>query len=127
MFYREKPEEEQGLYGFFVFVLSPDEQQNTFPYFYSVGLVYQGLFDFRPQDKTALGVTTGWFSDDIRKAERNAGLEGQTEETVVELNHQIQITPAIYVRPDLQYVIRPSGRRDIADALVIGFEAGVTF
>ena len=127
MFYREKPEEEQGLYGFFVFVLSPDEQQNTFPYFYSVGLVYQGLFDFRPQDKTALGVTTGWFSDDIRKAERNAGLEGQTEETVVELNHQIQITPALYVRPDLQYVIRPSGRRDIADALVIGFEAGVTF
>jgi carbohydrate-selective porin OprB len=43
------------------------------------------------------------------------------------LNHQIQITPAIYVRPDLQYVIKPNGFSDIDDALVIGFEAGITF
>ena len=32
-----------------------------------------------------------------------------------------------YVRPDLQYVIKPNGFSDIDDALVIGFEAGITF
>jgi porin len=127
MMYREKAEADEGLYGFGVFVLSPDQQENTFPYFYSLGLVYQGLLDFRPQDKTALGVTTGWFSDKLGDAQHDAGLERQTAETVVELNHQIQLTPAIYVRPDIQYVIRPSGRRDIDNALVVGFEAGVTF
>ena len=127
MLYREEPEADQGLYAFGVFVTSPDQNENTFPYFYSVGLVYQGLLDFRPQDKTALGATTGWFSDKLSDARRDAGLERQSAETVIELNHQIQVTPAIYVRPDLQYVIRPSGRRDIDNALVVGFEAGVTF
>jgi porin len=127
MFYREKPEEPQGLYGFFVFVVSPDQQENTFPYFYSAGLVYEGLLDFRPHDKTGIGITTGWYSDKLGDAQHEAGLERQTAETVFEINHQVQITPAIYVRPDLQYVYRPRGRRDIDNALVIGFEAGITF
>ena len=127
MLYREKPEAEQGLYGFFVFILAPDQRHNVFPYFTSAGLVYQGLLDFRPDDKTALGIANGWFSDKIRNAQHRAGVEKQSTETILELNHQIQITPAIYVRPDLQYVIKPNGFSDIDDALVIGFEAGITF
>jgi porin len=127
MFYREKPEADQGLYGLFVFVLAPDQRHNVCPYFTSAGLVYQGLLDFRPDDKTALGIANGWFSDKIRNAEHRAGVEKQSAETVLELNHQIQITPAIYIRPDLQYVIKPNGFSDIDNALAIGFEAGITF
>ena len=127
MFYREKPEAEQGLYGFFVFVLAPDQRHNVFPYFISAGLVYQGLLDFRPDDKTALGIANGWFSDKIAMPNTEPALEKQSAETIFELNHQIQITPAIYVRPDLQYVIKPNGFSDIDNALVIGFEAGITF
>jgi porin len=127
MFYREKPEADQGLYGFFVFVLAPDQNHNQFPYFTSAGLVYQGLLDFRPEDKTTLGVANGWFSDKISNAQRGADQRKQSAETILELNHQIQITPAVYVRPDLQYVINPNGFSNIDNALVIGFEAGVTF
>lgn len=42
MLYREKPDDTQGLYGFFVFVAAPDEDKNTFPYFVSGGLIYEG-------------------------------------------------------------------------------------
>jgi porin len=127
MFYREQEAQDQGLYGFVVLVLAPDENENEIPYFYSAGLIYQGLLDFRPQDKTTIGMTTGWFSDKLSDAQHNAGLERQNAETVFEINHQVQVTPAVYVRPDLQYVYRPNGRGDIDNALVIGFEAGITF
>lgn len=125
--YREAARSEQGLSGFFVFTLAPEKSRNTLPYFYSIGLIYQGLFDARPKDKTAFGATTGWFSDEIRDAQRNAGLERQSAETVLELNHQIQLTPYFFVRPDIQYVINPNGLGSIDNALVLGFEAGVTF
>lgn len=127
MLYREKPEADEGLYAFGVFVLAVDQQENTLPYFLSGGLVYQGLLDSRPQDKTALGFAVGWFSDNLSDARHAAGLERKTTETLIELNHQIQLTPAIYVRPDLQYIIRPAGQGNIDNALVIGFEAGVSF
>ena len=125
--YREAPRSDQGLSGFFVFTLAPEKSRNTLPYFYSIGLVYEGLIPSRPKDKTAFGVTTGWFSDAIRDAQRDAALERQSTETVIELNHQIQFTPYFYVRPDIQYVVNPNGLGSIDNALVLGFEAGGTF
>ena len=127
MFYREKPEGDQGLSAFFVFVFSPDQEENTIPYYISGGLVYQGLIGARPEDKTAFGVTNAWFSDKLSDARHEAGLERQTTETALELNYQVQITPAVYVRPDLQYIINPNGQNDIDNAFVVGFEAGITF
>ncbi|MBK8174599.1 MAG: carbohydrate porin [Rhodospirillales bacterium] len=127
MVYREAPEADQGLSVFFVAVASPDQEESTMPYFVSGGLVYQGLIGARPMDRTAFGVTNAWFSDKLSDARHDAGLEKQSTETALELNYQVQVTPAIYFRPDLQYIIKPNGQRDIDNAFVIGFEAGVTF
>jgi porin len=125
--YLEEPDSIEGLYGFFVFVAAPDQEKNTLPYFVSAGLIYEGLLNARPQDKAAFAVASGFFSSDLRQAQRNAGLDKQTAETVLELNYQVQVTPYFYVRPDIQYVINPQGNNDIDDAFVIGFEAGLTF
>jgi len=127
MLYREKPGADQGLSAFWVLVVSPGQEENTMPYYMSGGLVYQGLIGARPQDKTAFGVTNAWFSDNISDARHEAGLERQTTETALELNYNVQITPAIYFRPDLQYIINPNGQNDIDNAFVVGFEAGLTF
>ncbi len=127
MFYREMPNANQGLSAFFVFVLSPDEQQNTLPYYTSAGLVYEGLISARPHDKTAFGVTNAWFSEKISDARHDAGLERQTTETAFELNYQVQVTPAVYFRPDLQYIIKPNGQNDIDNAFLVGFEVGIVF
>lgn len=125
--YLEKPDSTQGLYGFFVFVAAPDQDENTLPYFVSGGLIYEGLLDARPQDKAGFAVASGFFSSDLRQAQGNAGLDKQKAEAVLELNYQFQVTPYFYLRPDIQYVINPQGYDDVDNAFVIGFEAGVNF
>lgn len=127
MLYRERPDDTQGLYGFFVFVAATEEDRNTFPYFASGGLIYEGPFDARPKDKAAFAVASGFYSSDLRNAQSNAGLPQQYAETILEANYQVQVTPYFYVRPDLQYVINPKGYDNVDNAVVIGFEAGVNF
>ena len=127
MLHRNASRPETGLNAFVTFVVSPDEDKSTIPYYLNGGLIYEGLFPFRPNDKTALGFYSGWFSDRLRNAQRFAHRAGQTNESNIELNHQIQLTPWFYLRPNLQYVIRPNGLNAIENALALGVEAGITF
>lgn len=127
MLYREEPGSSKGLYGLFVFVAAPRTDRNTFPYFVSSGLIYEGLFDSRPKDKAAVAIASGFFSQDLRNAQGNADVDQQHAETVLEVNYQFQITNYFYVRPDIQYVVNPKGYRDVDNAFVIGFEAGIDF
>ena len=127
MVYRERPDSNRNLTGFVVGVASPDQDHNVMPYYVSGGLVYEGLIGARPYDKTSFGVTNAWFSNEYSDARNDAGLERRSHETALELNHQFQITPAVYFRPDLQYIIRPYGQKDIDNAFVVGFEAGLVF
>lgn len=125
--YREPDTTNQGLTLFYVFVYSPDDEHNVIPYYTSGGMIYEGLIPFRPNDKTAFGVHNAWFSDALSDARAEAGLERQDTETTLELNHQVQITPAVYFRPAVQYVITPDGQDDIDNAFVVGFEASILF
>ena len=76
---------------------------------------------------SAIGAVTGFVRDRLRDAQREAGQEVQDSETVVEWNYHIQLTPWLYLRPDMQYVIKPNGFSSIDDAFVIGFEFGARF
>ena len=127
MVHRHGDHPSQGLNVFATFVVSPDLEKSEMPFFLNGGLVYDGLFAARPHDHTALGFYTTWFSSDLRDAQRAAGLEGQTAETGIELNHQFQFTPYFYLRPDVQYIVRPNGLSSIDNALVVGCEVGLTF
>jgi porin len=127
MFHRNPGRPETGLNGFVTFVVSPDEDKSAIPYYLNGGLIYEGLIPCRPNDKTALGLYSAWFSSSLRDAERAAGLASQTNETDIEFNHQVQINPYLYVRPNIQYVIKPNGLNRIRNALVLGVELGITF
>jgi porin len=126
MLYRN-PGLETGLNAFGTFVLSPDEDKSPIPYYLNGGLIYEGLIPCRPHDKTALGFYAAWFSSTMRDAQQAAHVPSQTNETNIEFNHQIQLTPFLYVRPNLQYVIKPNGLNRIGNALALGAEVGVTF
>jgi carbohydrate-selective porin OprB len=93
MLHRNASRPETGLNAFVTFVVSPDEDKSAIPYYLNGGLIYEGLFPFRPNDKTALGFYSGWFSDRLRNAQRSAHRAVQTNESNIELNHQIQLTP----------------------------------
>ena len=127
MFHRETPDKDQGLNGFLTVVVSPDEEKSTMPYFFNTGFIYEGLLPARPKDKAAVGMYTAWFSSDLRDAQREADVPSQSSESGFEVNYQVQLTPFAYVRPNIQYIMDPNGLSEIDNALVLGFEFGVTF
>jgi porin len=127
MFHRNPGRPETGLNGFVTFVVSPDEDKSPMPYYLNGGLIYEGLIPCRPNDKTSLGMYAAWFSSSMREAQRAAGLASQTNETDIEFNHQVQLNPYLYVRPNIQYVIKPNGLNRIGNTLVLGAEVGITF
>jgi len=117
--YREPgPASQRALALFGALVAAPLQSINTIPFFASGGLVYRGLLPRRPKDVTGLAAYVGAFSRD---------LPGQSVETVLELTHTVPLTPWLVIQPDIQYVINPSGRSSIKNALVIGAQIMIQF
>jgi len=108
----------KGLTAWAAAYLAPEEHINTQIYQLTGGLLYHGLPQNRDRDVTAFLVILGKFSEE---------LEGQGIETVLELNHRFQIGQWFYVTPDIQFVIKPDGRRNIRNALVLGLEISANF
>jgi len=102
---------EQGLIPFVTASFAPEQDRNTFPYFFATGLVYQGLFPGRDSDVAALGLAYGSFSKHLRN---------QDFELVVELNYAIALTSWLTIQPAVQYIMNPAGLDDVSDAVVIG-------
>ncbi len=117
MLYREdSSESDHGLTSWATVTLAPSSDINTFPLFFSAGLVYQGLFPGRNDDATAFGLAFGKFSKD---------LSGQDFEMLLEWSHTFGVTHWLSVQPDIQYIIHPGGTGEIPDSLVIGMEVGI--
>ena len=108
----------KGLTVWGATVLAPKSKVNIMPYFVGGGLSYQGLFSGRDNDIVSAGVIWGTFSRYIPRT---------TAETVIETNYQITLTRWLSITPDIQYVIRPSGRSAIKNALVLGTQMAVVF
>ena len=114
-------------------LISPDQSVSVMPFFGNAGLVARGVFASRPTDIIALGVVHGRFGDDLQDSQRRARVSDPTvgiqrDETALELTYRFRfLKDSVYFAPDLQYIIRPGGTGKIADAFVIGFEAGINF
>jgi len=82
------------------------------------GALYQGFFARRPGDGLAFTVAYGSYTH--RLADR-------TGELVLDLNYRFAISPWLWIEPDVQGVIQPSGMSSIPDALVPGVAVGLVF
>jgi porin len=120
-----------GVFG--SFLASPDESISQLPYFFTAGVACRGFFDSRPRDTAGLGVVYGDFSSDLRHSqERQRQLDPsvgvQKYEAVMELTYRAYFQrTALFVQPDLQYVIKPGGTGEIDNALVLGCQIGINF
>lgn len=119
-----------GVFGSVTVALDPDVQQ--MPVFVTTGLSARGIFDARPRDTLSIGVAFGEFSDDLRRAQQDGRLTGplggQDGEMVVEATYRFDFGDgAFFVQPDIQYIRKPGGDRDLDDALVLGAQIGVNF
>jgi porin len=118
MVYREGGSQStQGLTPFAAATFAPSNR-NTFPWFFSGGLVYAGIIPGRDNDTAAFGLAYGKFSKYLR---------GQDYEMVLEWTYEVAIAPWLTVQPDIQYIIKPSGMSHIANALVGGFHIAISF
>lgn len=112
----------EGLKLFGLLTWSDQDQVARTPFQASIGANYKGLIPSRPDDRTMAFVTYGQFSDEYGQS---LG-EDKDFEAVYELGHRIQIGPAIYIQPSVQYIQNPGGTGDIDDAVVVGVWIGAT-
>lgn len=91
----------------------------------AVILSYTGLIPGRAKDDVTFGVGAAIVNDrvtDAQQAQNDAGLrvgDPQDTEYAVELNYGYRLTPAVTVRPGVQYIHNPGGRSD-RDGIVVG-------
>jgi porin len=118
-----------AVFGVFMTRLSGQENENDY---YELGAVQTGTFAGRDADTVGLMVNdqdfSGAFLNNIRIARESAGGTGNIphREIMMELNYSAQLTPAVRVMPNLQYIVNPdqSGEpyrtKNIPDAFVVG-------
>lgn len=118
MVYREPGTVDQGLTPWAVAAFLVREPINELPVFFGGGLVYKGLIPGRDQDRAAIGFYYAKLSSDLKPS---------GSEKILELAYTVQLTPWLYVRPDLQLVFDPAGVGSADTAVVFGGEIGITF
>jgi len=121
-------------WGVFGSVLaSPDQSVSQMPYFFTAGTAARGIWSSRPRDVAGFGVVFGQFSNDLQNAQQrqqilNPAMSVQSHESVLEWTYRFNMKQgAIFVQPDLQYIIRPGAAGQIGNALVLGCQVGINF
>jgi len=116
MLWRE--EGEQGLRAFSLFYFAPS-YNNDFSFYTQAGLVYRGLLPRRDRDELMAGAAVGQYG---AAAAPSAG-----QSVVVEAGYRVRLNDWAYVQPFAQYIARPDGTSEVADAAILGLFLGVDF
>ncbi len=128
-----EPTSNRGLGVFGSVLIAPDQAVSEMPYFFTAGVAMRGIFASRPTDAAGFGVVFGEFSSDLRDAEQREQLLDptvgvQSHETVLEWTYRFNLHQgALFFQPDVQYVMRPGGTGQLANAVVLGCQLGVNF
>lgn len=110
------------------FVNYAPKSNNCLPFFFYTGLIYEGLIPTRDHDQAGVALALGNYSYDQILADRAEGQQVvPTYEGVLECEYRVQVNKWSFVQPFLQYVIRPGGTGQVANATVLGVHFGVTF
>jgi len=113
-----REQDEQGL-GLFGRLGTAKRDCSRFHWTMETGMNYIGLIPGRNQDVTSLGYIYGKHSNEIMTV--------KSHESVLELTYLYQVSPAVYIQPDVQWINRPTGDNAVKDAWAIGLRVGFTF
>jgi porin len=95
------------LSGFMQIGLSPNSI-NDHNHFYSLGFNYKNFCKKRPDDKIGLAASYIGIDNSIRN------------ETAMELTYYFKMNDHIFIQPDIQYIIHPSGTGVKLDNALVG-------
>jgi carbohydrate-selective porin OprB len=115
-----------GLKLFAFGAYNPDDELAKVPLQISGGANWKGLLPGRENDHTVFFATYGKISKEYGD---NITLADVDAEMVFELGHRIQMTPAFYIQPAVQYIVDPGGgtNGNVDDAFVVGAWIGMSF
>jgi porin len=116
------PSTEKGL-GIYTHIGFAPRNSSLMNFYIDGGINYKGLIPTRDNDVLGVAFAYGHLS---HNPQNNDGSSFPGYEIVLEATYQMELTPWLTFQPDLQYVIHPSGT-DIANALVLGAQATVSF
>lgn len=122
MVYKEKKDDKndiQGLVVFGQFGLSPSTKNDMCRYV-SGGLHYVGLIPKRDNDKAGIAVGSGTFAKRLGDITSQIG-----DETSIEAFYKLQLTPWLYLQPDVQFIMNPGGA--YSNSVAIGLRSVITF
>ena len=114
-------------------IITPDQSISQMPVFFTAGVLVRGAFASRPTDVGGFGIVYGHFSNDLQDAQRRAQqfdptVGVQRYEMALEWTYRLRfLGDAFFFQPDLQYIIRPGGTDQHANAVVLGFQSGFNF
>jgi porin len=89
------------------------------------GTVWQGIIPGRDQDQFLCTWMSGALGSAFAPLPQQAG-SNPTVETVFEVSYIINLTPNVFIQPDIQYIIQPNGTQT-PGALVLGAQFGCNF
>lgn len=131
----------RGLYVSFNGVVN-DKATNFVQSTQQLAFWYKGPFDSRPNDSIGFGIAN-YVVNDRAKDKQIATNESrgyysydpiasnyipiQDDELNVELNYTYQWSPAVMLRPNIQYIHQPAGVKEVDDAWVAGLSVKVNF
>jgi len=104
--FRENQRDDQGLRAFVRWGLAND-RFNLFGQYLGTGVVYKGLIPSRDSDHLGIAMAAAFTGTDSIRAAEQEGLDVDDHEISFELTYRAQITPWLYLHPDVQYVINP--------------------
>lgn len=131
----------RGLYASFNVVVN-DKATTAVQSTQQLALWYKGAFDSRPHDSIGFGIANYLVNDRYKDRQiatnTSRGYDEydafaidyvpvQRDELNVELNYSYQWSPAVMLRPNLQYIHQPAGVKEVDDAWVAGLSMRVNF
>ena len=101
------------------------ENRNPITFMAVGGLSYQGILPSRTWDGLALIAAWRQWGTDVRDGQRSRHEPLQYGELLLELNYRVSLANWVWFAPDVQGIVQPKGRDDLADSLIVGFQVGV--
>jgi len=110
---------------------------SLFEHFAFFGLIENGFFPWRPDDRAGFEFAYGRVSPFLTQVQQVQAVLGlplsnsapgiETHEIILEANYNLKLYRGLYLMPDLQYVIRPSAASTYPNAWVTGFRVTAQF
>ncbi len=118
----EKPKlSKQGLGMFNLVSMAPGfAVANNFPFYFQSGLAYTGPIPGRDKDVAMVAIGYGAYQGGVTEPSRSYT-------AVIECGYRFQLNGWSYVQPFFQYLSRPNGTSEVANAAILGFQTGLVF